>query len=378
MSNDDYQIQLLSCIDDIDQKKWDSLVLDNNPFVKYHFFKALEVGKCVNGHTGWHPQYFVLSQGDRYISAFFAYLKLDSYGEFIFDWEWARAFEQYQVPYFPKLTTAIAYSPITAPKILGNLSLFEDLLLPRVMKFYQTNEFSSFHILFSDELEKPIFEKQDFKERDSFQYHWENKGFKTFDDFLQSLKKNRRKSIKRERKAVSHLHYKKLSGDQVTTRDLEIFYECYLGTIDKKLSQAYLSLDFFKALFENMPENTILLQALDPLDQTVLGNALYLKSDKRLYGRYWGSTAHVEFLHFELCLYRGLEIAIAEGLEVFEAGAQGEHKRMRGFTPLITKSLHHIKHPEFSVAINNFIEQERKGISGLFSEFETVSPIKKV
>jgi predicted N-acyltransferase len=377
MSDTPFNFLIYSSIAECDPILWNNLVQENNPFVRHEFFASLEKGKCITAKTGWHPQYFILSKNGQYLSAFFCFLKLDSYGEFIFDWEWARAFEQYQIPYYPKLTTAIPFSPITAPKFLGDPDLFANQLLPKVMDFYKKHEFSSFHLLFTNQLENNIFQKLDFKQRDSFQYHWQNNNYNSFEDFLAVLKKNRRKSIKRERRAVAHLKYKELRGDEIGQEDLDFFYDNYLGTIDKKFSQAYLSYDFFKTLFESLPENTILLQALEPESDQIIANALYLVSDQRLYGRYWGCSKEIEFLHFELCLYRGLEIAIRDKLTVFEAGAQGEHKRLRGFRPIKTKSLHHIKHPQFAEAIYDFIDREKDGIEQLFGQFEEISPYKQ-
>ncbi len=378
MKGESFKLEIFSSIEECDGKRWNELVPDDNPFVKYEFFSALERGKCIGAQTSWHPKYFILSQNGAYKCAFFTFVKFDSYGEFIFDWEWARAFQQYQVPYYPKLTTAIPFSPVTAPKFLGCPHLLQSTLLPKVLDFYKDSDTSSLHLLFTSEEEQRIFNPFGLKERDSFQYHWHNHDYSNFDDFLQKLKKNRRKSIKRERRSLEHLTFKELTGDQVSEEDLTFFYQSYLSTIHKKQSQAYLNYDFFLNLFKGLPDNTILLQAFDPESGELIANALLLNSQTRLYGRYWGCSEEVQFLHFELCLYRGLDIAIRKKLDVFEAGAQGEHKRLRGFTPIINKSLHHIKHPGFADAIYEFLEREKSGISQLFKEFESVNPYKKI
>lgn len=349
--------------------QWNSLVMDNNPFNKWEFYHALEVGNCIGKGTGWSPLYFVAFNEEKTLQACSVlFLKTDSYGEFIFDWDWAQAYQQYQIPYYPKLTCAIPFSPITAPKLLGDEEVIQTQLVPEIWSFYQKNDFSGLHFLFTEERDDKLLQGYDLSLRDSFQYHWHNTDLKSFDEYLLSLSKNRRKSIKRERRDVSNLSLDIVlkRGKEISSEDLDFFFECYLTTIDKKWSQAYLTKEFFKQLFTTMPEHCLLFIASDEVGPAA--SSLFLQSETTLFGRYWGCIREHEFLHFELCLYRGLDYAIENKLKVFEAGAQGEHKRIRGFSPLITHSLHHLKHPQFNAAIKDFMLRERQGIKELFDK----------
>lgn len=368
---------IFDTIEKFTPKEWNALNTDNNPFVSYEFHHALEAGKCVKGHSGWHPLYLGVKDNGVLVCALCAYIKTDSYGEFIFDWEWARAYQQYGLPYYPKLTLAIPYSPISAPKILGDLEKAKDYLLPHLWDFYRGESLTGLHALFTEEQEGPLFEELGLKERHSFQYHWQREQAQSFEDYLKSLRKNRRKSVKRERKEVAQitgLTFKVLNASDITEEDISFFYECYLTTIDKKWSQAYLSESFFSELIKAQGQSVYLIMAYR--DEMPIACSLYLRSNDVLFGRYWGAKEEVPFLHFELCIYRGIELTIELGLKRFEAGAQGEHKRMRGFRPVITKSFHHLKEPQFFRAVSEFLEKEKKGIAHWFGEFAKESPLK--
>lgn len=376
------QVQIHDSISKIPRADWNALIKDQNPFVKHEFFHALEKGNCIKGQSGWHPLYFVaiepdnISGGMTLSAALVVFIKTDSYGEFIFDWQWAQAYGRYGLEYYPKLTLAVPYSPITAPKLLGNLETHRTLLLPALFDFYQKEELTGLHALFTQTNEGELLKTFGLKERDSFQYHWRREGVQSFDQYLNLLKKNRRKSIKRERKVIesNQLDIQWLSGTEITAGDIDFFYECYLTTIDKKWSQAYLSKEFFFQLFKDLPNQCLLLLAKEA--GKPIASALYLRSETTLFGRYWGCKKEVEFLHFELCLYKGLEKAIEEGLEFFEAGAQGDHKRLRGFYPTLTKSWHHLKREDFFEAIEKFLIEEKVHIKEVFKNFEEESPYK--
>lgn len=370
-------IQVLDTIKEISKEKWNQLVPDNNPFVRHEFYRSLEKGNCLKGHTGWHPLFFIKEDGENLIAALVVFVKTDSYGEFIFDWEWARAYQQYGIDYYPKLTMAVPYSPISAPKLLGDLEVHRTEILPALISFYQKENVSSIHALFTEKDEDTLFQDLDFMKRDSFQYHWKARDFKTFEDYLKALKKNKRKSIKKERRIVekANLEISLLNGEDVSVEQIDFFYECYLTTIDKKWSQAYLTRDFFFSLFKSLPQQTHLF--IVKKEGRPVASALYLSSDTTLYGRYWGCVEEIEFLHFELCIYQGIELCLEKGLSVFEAGAQGEHKRIRGFDPVITQSWHLLKREDFHMAIQKFCLQEREYIKNVFQQFELESPYKK-
>lgn len=365
-------------IKSLDRDQWNALNHEDNPFISYEFFLCLEEGQCVKEKSGWHPLFFSAKKKGILSSAIIIYLKTDSYGEFIFDWDWARAYQEHGLRYYPKMTAAIPFSPITAPKFIGDHQQIEKEVLPALWSFYQNNDVSGLHFLFTDVEEGKLLKDQGLLERDSFQYHWQRNQCLDFNDFLGTLKKNRRKSIKRERREIKEteeLEILQIHGSEITSDLASFFYECYLTTIDKKWSQAYLTESFFQNLFLKLPQSTILVlakQAGEPI-----ACALYLKSKTTLFGRYWGAKKELPFLHFELCLYQGIELALKHNLGRFEAGAQGEHKRIRGFRPVLTKSWHHLKHPQFFAAIDDFLTREKLGIEQLLKGFDEECPIKK-
>ncbi len=359
------EVKIQDSISKIHQGQWNSLNENNNPFISWEFFNALEKGHCLGQNTGWNPAYMTVEKDGTLSAALPLFIKTDSYGEFIFDWSWAEAYGRYGVPYYPKLTVAIPYSPISAPKLLGSLSDQKNFLFPKLLEFYQNQNLSGLHFLFTNEEEAPLLSDIELMERDSIQYHWNREQCDSFEDYLASLKKNRRKSIKKERRALKDTEIVLLKGNEINTSDIDFFYQCYLSTIEKKWSQAYLSLEFFRSFIQSKPESCSLFIAKD--DQGPLASALYFHSDDTLYGRYWGCQRDIPFLHFELCIYRGIELCLSKDLKRFEAGAQGEHKRMRGFPPTLTKSYHHLKRSEFSKAIENFIEEERQALRRVFT-----------
>jgi predicted N-acyltransferase len=372
------KIRVHDSVKNFSKDQWDALNMEGNPFVAYDFFLSLEEGQCVKGHIGWHPLFFCGFENEKINSAVIIYLKTDSYGEFIFDWDWARAYQEHGLAYYPKMTSAIPFSPITAPKFLGDHKQIQSEVLPALWDFYQKNDVSGLHFLFTSAKEGELLQKLGLIERDSFQYHWHRGNCLSFEDFLGTLKKNRRKSIKRERREVaSHKEIQLITytGQEITSEMVSFFYKCYLTTIDKKWSQAYLTESFFQNLIQRLPQFVILVIATEA--EQPVACALYLKSQTTLFGRYWGAIKEIPFLHFEFCLYQGIELTIKHRLKVFEAGAQGEHKRLRGFRPVLTKSWHHLKHPQFFPAVKDFLKRERLGIEQLFNDFENESPIKK-
>lgn len=358
--------------------QWNALSKDDNPFVSYQFFESLEKGKCVGEKSGWYPLYFIKRTETTLLAAIVVYIKTDSYGEFIFDWEWARAYQQYGLNYYPKLTLAVPYSPISAPKLLGDLSIIQKELLPELAGFYKKENFSGIHALFTNKAEEGPFKALNSFKRDSFQYHWHNKNYQDFEDYLCALRKNKRKNIKKERKSIrdASIEIEWIKGADTKKEDVSFFYKCYLTTIEKKWSQAYLTKSFFQELFSSLPEQTHLLIARK--NQKPIASALYLTSKTTLYGRYWGCIENIEFLHFELCIYQGIDFAIKNQLNIFEAGAQGEHKRLRGFSPVKTQSWHTLKNKEFHIAIQKFCLQEKEYIKNLFHDFEKESPYRRL
>ncbi len=356
-------------------KTWDNWIENRNPFVRPHFYQALEDSYCIGDQSGWHPLFFVALKGDELQALIISFVKTHSYGEYIFDWQWAQAYQNYQIPYYPKLTIAVPHSPVSAPKFLGDQEVIKDLLIPQLIHFMSQNQLSGLHFLFTNKEENEVL-KSNFKIRSSLQYHWFRDSAQNFEDYLSSLKKNRRKTIKRERARLLEegLKLEKKTGDNITRDDIQFFYSCYLDTIDKKYSTGYLNLEFFQYFLTLFKDQITLVMAYE--NGTPLACSLFVCSQDTLYGRYWGCKKEIEFLHFELCIYQGIEITIEKGLNIFEAGAQGEHKRMRGFTPVITTSAHYIDHPEFRKAIYHFIDQEDQELREIQKELSEVNSLK--
>lgn len=344
------------------------------------FLNALEQSHSVSPTTGWSAQHLTLWSGSNLDAACPLYSKNHSYGEYIFDWAWAEAYQRHGVHYYPKFVASSPFTPATGPKILvrPGVAINEAYatLLTAARELTETNNHSSLHFLFLSPDEVPQFERAGFLVRHSFQYHWKNRAYKTFEDFLEHLKPRKRKQIIRERAQLAEegLKIRFITGEELTAKHAEIFYPLYRATTDKMRAIAYLTPDFFARVFEAMKQNVVLIVAEDK-EETVAA-ALYYQKGKNLYGRYWGASREVRNLHFELCYYQPIEWAIKTGLSLFEAGAQGEHKISRGFLPELTYSAHWIRHPAFREAIAHFIEEEKKGIAALFVEMEPHLPFK--
>lgn len=331
---------------------WEYLDDKNFPFLSKYFFQTLEDSKSIGEGTGWNPLYFT---DDK--NATFSFIKDQSYGEYIFDWDWANFYHQNKVAYYPKLTSMIPFTSVTTPHFLGGLP---DRLMQAYEKFYSEHDFSSSHFLFLPEDELSFFRSYDYIIRDSFQYHFENHSYDNFEDFLGHLKNKKAKQIRKERRFTSDICIRRFTGDNLKDEHAQEMYRFYLSTIRSKNAIAYLTKDFFIKIFNRLKSNIYYVQA--KRNGNVIAGSLYFFSTDRLYGRYWGSIEQIPNLHFELCYYQGIEICIKKKLSVFEAGAQGEHKISRGFKPVKTYSAHKFKHPEFSKIIGKYIKNEREHI----------------
>lgn len=339
---------------------------------------ALEDSGSVGAATGWVPQYISAWCEERLVGASVVYVKSNSYGEYIFDWDWAKAYQRYGIPYYPKLTASVPFTPATGPKFLLAPMIERapviNALITASLNLMQRQGCSSLHYLFIPSQDLAYFETKPFLIRHSFQYHWHNEGYSSFDDFLAKLKPKRRKQIVRERTQLqaANVRIAWLSGAQLTGDHADLFYGFYLGTIEKMSAIPYLTLDFFKAVFKTMSEHIALVLAFE--DDTAIAGALYFKKGSNLFGRYWGASKDVRNLHFELCYYQPIAWSIANGIQRFEAGAQGEHKIARGLLPELTYSAHWIEQPDFRRAIATFIDDEKAGIERYFTETKPHHP----
>ena len=378
-------IKVLQSLSEISPEAWNACAGDANPFVRHEFLSALEDSGSATRETGWLGQHLVIEDAAGTLAACAPlYLKNHSYGEYVFDWGWADAYERAGGRYYPKLQCSVPFTPATGPRLLVNKDLTEDqqremgtALIAGMMQLAQNLNVSSLHVTFPTEDEWERFGDAGYLKRIGQQFHWENKGFETFDDFLAELSSRKRKNIKKERRAVEEadLEIRVLSGDEVTADQWDAFFQFYMDTTDKKWGQAYLRRDFFSLLAERMGEAVVLI--LVEKDGMPVAGALNLKGRDTLYGRNWGCIADYKFLHFEACYYQAIDYAIAHGLKWVEAGAQGPHKVQRGYLPQQTYSAHWIADKGFRDAVSDFLDDEARGISREMSAYGRFSPFKK-
>lgn len=349
-------------------------IKSDNPFCDGRFFQLLEESHSVGDETGWLPYHLKYQQ-----DILPGYLKGHSYGEYIFDWAWADFYQRYRIPYYPKLIHAIPFTPVNAPKNLTqSADIFSELVAHSFENYQRTTQLSGEHYLFLTDDEAKIIESQGHKIMKSTQYHWQKK-WDNFEHFLQSLKKGRRKMIKKERQKV------KDSGIRIKTyrahECLEIMpkvYELYLSTIAKKNSYAYLKKEFFQLLPKMMDESLLIFIA--EYNSQDIAMSLFIDSEKALYGRYWGILAQYEnefpALHFEMCYYQGMDYCFKNDIPLFEAGAQGEHKLWRGFEPVEILSAHHLRIPELFKPICDYIDQQNQEVENRILELRKYLPYK--
>lgn len=361
--------------------EWNALAPPDFPFSDHAYLRALEEGGCVGAEQGWLPWYVAARRRDALEGALALYAKDNSYGEYIFDWSWAGAYQRHGVPYYPKVVAAIPFTPATGPKLLVNPGARDGVqvrqaLIDSALEATQAAHASSLHFLFLSPEEIAIFRDRGFLVRHSFQYHWRNRDYPDFEGFLAALKPRKRKQILRERAQLAEtgLRIGIETGEALTPALARAMYALYLTTIEKMGAIAYLSERFFEEVFATMGHRIALVCAYDK--SRLIAASILFKKGQALFGRYWGASEEVRNLHFELCYYQPIELAIREKLLLFEAGAQGEHKIARGFTPELTYSAHWIAHPEFRRAIAAFIEEERQAISILFEQTKEHLPYR--
>jgi predicted N-acyltransferase len=369
------KLEIVSGVADIPEGDWDALV-GGMPLLSHVFFSALETSHSVGAGTGWQPCPLVLYDDVQLIGAMPLYIKHHSYGEYVFDWVWAEAYERNGLSYYPKLVSAIPFTPITSSRLLTKHSHAKVLLINALTQIMQQNKMSSAHVLFPDDDSATSLKEAGWMQRHGVQFRWQNQGYRDFDDFLSQLSHDKRKKIRQERKKVtdSGVICRAIKGAEVTAEQWDFFYQCYENTYNQHHSSPYLSRDFFKIIGSNMPQNILLMMAY--MDEQPIAAALNIYDKTTLYGRYWGAIQYVPNLHFELCYYQAQEFCIAEKIEYFEGGAQGEHKLARGFKARATCSFHQIANPDFAVAIQDFIEHESKGLAAYTNELDERAPFK--
>ncbi len=374
--------RIIDRISAVDAASWDACNGGDNPFTRHAFLNALEVSGCVRAETGWMPQHIIAEDKSGNISGVMPlYMKSHSYGEYVFDHSWANAYEQAGGRYYPKLQSCAPFSPVTGPRLLihpqsDTENVGRALLNTAIARAEELN-LSSLHITFMREDQWAFSKSSDFLQRVDQQFHWENRGYRHFDDFLEDLSSRKRKNIRKERReALAHdIKIEILSGDQITEAHWDAYFQFYLDTANRKWGQPYLNRAFFSAVGAAMADQIVLM--LCKRSGHYIAGALNFKNADTLYGRYWGCIEDHRFLHFEVCYYQAIDYAIQHGLKRVEAGAQGEHKLARGYLPHKTYSAHWVRDPGFRAAVARFLDQERTAVDHQIDILDDYSPFKK-
>jgi len=366
-------IEVVESLAGVDPGEWNALA-GPQPFVRHEFFSALIETGCASRRSGWRPRFLLLRRAGALAGAMPLFAKTHSYGEYVFDWAWAEAHERHGVPYYPKLLSAVPFTPVRGRRLIAPREADRRALLAAALELAKAT--SSLHVLFPEEDEAKLMEASGMQLRRTVQFHWRNDGYADFEAFLARLSHARRKNIRQERRRVREagIAFRWLEGERIDARHWEFFNRCYRGTYAAHGSSPYLSLEFFRRLGASLPQNVAMVVA--ERDARPIAGALFLRDAEALYGRYWGALEHVPLLHFECCYYQAIEYAIQKQIKIFEGGAQGEHKIFRGLMPVEVLSAHWLAHPAFSRAVEEFLGREEGRIARYVNELCEHSPFK--
>lgn len=363
---------------DIAPAAWDALLPEAQPFLRHAFLAALEDSGSVGVHTGWQPAHRLLRDAAGEVRAALpAYIKEHSFGEYVFDMGWAEACQRAGIAYYPKLLGAVPFSPVSGPRLLGDPQQ-AGVLLDELTASLAGEGLSGLHVNFLRAEDDALFEtREGWLQRLDCQYHWRNRGYRDFQDFLDALNSRKRKQLRKEREQVAGqgIDFRWQLGGELSEADWDFVYACYASTYHVRRRAPYLTRGFFSLLAERMPEAIRVVSALQHGRPVAM--AFSLVAGERFYGRYWGCLGDFDRLHFETCFYQGIERAIAEGLQCFDAGAQGEHKLLRGFEPVITRSWHYLLHPGLRAAVVNFLAEERPALRAYAEQARELLPYRQ-
>ncbi len=361
-------IQLIDRIEKVSAEQWNALAGQDYPFLNWHFLQALENSASVCAKTGWQPRHVLVYEGEQLLALMPMYLKSHSQGEYVFDHAWSSAYLRNGMEYFPKLLTAIPFTPCQGARICIVNSVEHKANVVReivnmIEQLCAQHHVSSWHVLFPEPADLPWLKHEKLLQRTGVQFQWFNKNYQSFDDFLAGFTSKRRKTLKRERRKIEEqgISIERLRGEQISNQHWQAFFRFYQATYWKRGMPEYLNLDFFKQLAASMPQQLLMVVAKTTQgeEETLVAAALSLIGSNTLFGRYWGCLQAFDNLHFELCYYQGIEFCIEHRLQCFNSGAQGEHKIARGFEPVSTYSLHYIAHEGFRAAIEDFVTEEK-------------------
>ena len=392
MDKKNVKVEFINDINLIEKKQWDLCACPEafkgekiiDPFTTYNFISALENSGSVGKGTGWHSCHLVVKIEKEIIAVMPLYLKGHSQGEYIFDHNWAQAYNNFGGNYYPKIQSAVPFTPATGRRFLtkkGFEKQGRDALERGIIDLALNNKFSSAHITFCTSFEAKKVSDNNFLKRKTLQYHWENKGFSNFEDFLNSLSSRKRKTIKKERKIATSLFKDNdgifsFTGSQLRDKHWDSFWKFYQDTGNRKWGIPYLTRDFFQIINECMPENILLFLAIE--NNTPIAGALNFIGADTLYGRYWGCSKYHSCLHYELCYYQAIDYALKNRIKKVEAGAQGEHKISRGYLPSFVYSLHWFSNKSFGNAISAYLDKEEKVINQEYDILMKTSPYKQL
>lgn len=369
--------EIVESIADIESSQWDELVGDAFPFLSHAFLQAAESSGCVAASTGWQPRHIALRDDNGKLAAAMPlYEKSHSWGEFVFDWSWANAYEQAGLNYYPKLVSAAPFTPAQSPRLLVSRPELRKSLLDAACNLAEKGGYSSLHVQFPDAGDLDALRGAGLKIRKDCQFHWHNRNYQCFDDFLATFNAAKRKKAKRDRRRVKEqgFRFRWLRGNELDSAVWTDVYELISMTFLRRGSLPYFSKDFFVEMTQRCPES--LLVVVSELNRLPVAAAVFFDSPDVLYGRYWGSDASYNALHFETCYYQGIDYCIANGRKSFEPGTQGEHKISRGFTPIETWSAHWLTRPEFLTAVGNYLVEETRHVDRYIDDVNAHSPYR--
>lgn len=394
-------LKIIDDLTDIPAADWDALA-GGDPFLSHAYLYALQLSGCATAQFGWCAQFITLWQDGRLLGGMPLYVKMNSYGEHVFDWAWADAYQRHGLRYYPKLVCAVPFTPVSGKRLLGRTEAVRSLLLGYALEFAgdstlfrnstpslaphlpggENNEVSSLHCLFLDDADAREAHARGMMLRKDVQFHWQNsvesqdRGYRDFEEFLAALSRDKRKRIKQERRKVQEagITLQCVTGEHATPEHWAFFASCYAHTRQLHHSPPALNDDFFRRIGAALPRHTLLVIA--SREGRMIASALNLFTDEVLYGRSWGTFEFHSGLHFETCYYQAMEFCIARGIKTFEGGVGGEHKLARGFLPVATRSAHWLAHPQFARAVEDYLLRETDAISGYVDELKERSPFK--
>ncbi|PPB85024.1 MULTISPECIES: GNAT family N-acetyltransferase [Mycetohabitans] len=394
----DYRTRILSSLAEVDASQWNALLAQQaqpTPFLRHEFLNALQATRCATVETGWSAQFITLWRDahdangrarEVLAAATPLYVKQHSYGEYVFDWAWADAYQRHGLRYYPKLLCAVPFTPVQGTRLMADCDESRRRLAATLVSVARHANVSSLHVLYPEPGDAELLVEAGMLLREGMQFHWLNRGYHHFNDFLSTLEHKKRKNIRAERRKVRNagVTLRRVPGEAITAKEWAFFSRCYRQTYREHHSSPYLNLDFFRTIGATMPENLLLViaeRAGAPIASSLLVYERTVSPSRGqgkgvLYGRYWGALEHVPCLHFETAYYQPLEFCIEAGVAAFEGGAQGEHKMARGFLPALTYSTHWLAHPAFADAVARFLDSEAGGIHRYMDELREHDPFR--